>query len=222
MKRLVIFLLTAALVVACSDPPVVTTVTVTPKSATLVSLGETVSLTATVQDQYGDLMTGETVDWVGGGGYLTLEPGWVWVGHERVQVFQMSDDGTVTAVANGRVRVWARAYTSDWGSLGGWVQDYAEVTVDQKAVSVAVMPDEVLLGFPGDSMRMTLEVYDAGGSPIEEPSVTWSSGDEAVATVSATGVVTAVADGETMVSAKVDEATDTSVVIVDTTRSGRR
>ncbi len=94
--------------------------------------------------------------------------------------------------------------------------------MDQKADSVAVMPDEVLLGPPGDSMRMTLEVYDAGGSPIEEPSVTWSSGDEAVATVSATGVVTAVADGETMVSAKVDEATDTAVVIVDTTRSGRR
>ncbi len=211
MKNLVIFLLTAVLVVACSDPPVVTMVTVTPKSATLVSLGETVSLTATVQDQYGDPMTGETVHWS-----VPCCRNW------PQTVATVSGDGTVTAVANGRevIRAYVVGSAPPFGWVGGGVSEIAEVTVDQKAVSVAVMPEEVLLGSPGSQVQMTLEAYDAGGSPIEEPSVTWTSGDEAVATVSATGVVTAVAEGETMVSAKVDEATDTSVVIVDTTGAG--
>ena len=126
----------------------------------------------------------------------------------------------VTALANGQASVGARAYTTKYGSLLCCVvKDEAMVTVDQKADSVAVVPDEVVLGPPGSEVQLTLEVYDAGGSPIEDPPVTWSSGDEAVATVSATGVVTAVADGETTVSARVDEATGTSAVIVDKGRA---
>ena len=60
------------LVAACSDasteppsPPVVvpTTVTVSPPSAALAALGETVQLTAMVNDQNGNAMTGVTVTW---------------------------------------------------------------------------------------------------------------------------------------------------------------
>ena len=42
----------------CAEPPVPTTIAISPASATLHSLGETVQLTATVEDQYGQAMTG--------------------------------------------------------------------------------------------------------------------------------------------------------------------
>ena len=47
-------------------PPVPTTITISPATAMLRSVGETVQLTATVQDQNGQAMTGVTVTWASG------------------------------------------------------------------------------------------------------------------------------------------------------------
>ena len=44
-------------------PPVPTTITISPETATLASVGETVQLTATVHDQHGAVMTGVAVIW---------------------------------------------------------------------------------------------------------------------------------------------------------------
>ena len=43
---------------ACDEPPMATTVTVTPSTAELTALGATVQLGAEVVDQYGDVMAG--------------------------------------------------------------------------------------------------------------------------------------------------------------------
>jgi len=47
------------------EPPVPTTVAISPSSATLLSLGETVQLTADVRDQNGQAMTDIPVAWSG-------------------------------------------------------------------------------------------------------------------------------------------------------------
>ena len=176
------------------DPPVATTLTVTPEKALLVSLGETVLLTVEIEDQYGDPMEGEEVTWASTG----------------EQVATVSD-GTVTAVANGTASV-----TATLGQLTGT----ATVTVAQRANTVSVNPDSVLLGAPGDDAQMAIEALDARGNVIERAAATWTISDPAVATVSDGGLVTSVADGQTTVEARVDEAAGTATIMVDRQRAG--
>ena len=65
---------------------------------------------------------------------------------------------------------------------------------------------------------MTFEALDARGNVVDRPSATWTTADPAVATVSDGGLVTSVADGETTVEARVDEATGTATILVDQQR----
>ncbi len=182
-------------VVGCgTDPPVATTLDVTPEEALLVSLGETVLLTAEIEDQYGDPMVGEAVTWAS----------------DRSGIATVSG-GTVTAVANGTASV-----TATVGQLTGT----ATVTVAQRAHTVFVTPDRVLLGPPGEEAQMTVQALDARGSVIDRPSVTWTTADPAVATVTDGGLVTSVADGETTVEARVGAATGTATILVDQQRAG--
>ena len=182
-------------VVGCgTDPPVATTLTVTPEEALLVSLGETVILTVEIEDQYGDPMKEEEVTWASSrSGTATVS------------------DGTVTAVTNGTASV-----TATFGQLTGT----ATVTVAQRAHTVSMTPASVLLGPPGEEAQMALEALDARGNAIDQPSATWTTADPAVATVSGGGLVTSVADGETTVEARVDEAAGTATILVDQQRAG--
>ncbi|MCY3809034.1 MAG: Ig-like domain-containing protein, partial [Gemmatimonadetes bacterium] len=165
--RAVLSSLALIAVVGCgADPPVATTLTVTPKEALLVSLGETVLLTVQIGDQYGDPMVGEAVTWAS----------------DRSGIATVSG-GTVTAVANGTAVV-----TATVGQLTGT----ATVAVAQRARTVFVTPDRVLLGPPGEEAQMTFEALDSRGNVIEQPSATWTSADPAVATVSDGGLVTSV------------------------------
>ena len=151
-------------------------------------------LTVEIEDQYGDPMEGEEVTWASSrSGTATVS------------------DGTVTAVANGTASV-----TATLGQLTGT----ATVTVEQRAHTVSVTPASVLLGPPGEEAQMTFEALDARGNVIDQPSATWATADPAVATVSDAGLVTSVADGETTVEAKVDEAAGTATVLVDQQRAG--
>jgi len=191
MKKLICL---AVFLAACGEDPLVPTmITITPEESNLVSLGETVVLTAMVEDQYGDPMTEETVTWTSSS--------------EEVATIS---NGTVTAISNGSATITASV---------GMLESTAMVTVDQVAVSVTVMPEEVRLAAPGDEVQLTLLVRDSGGALIENPDVTWSVANEVVATVSNEGLVTAVGDGGTLVYAAVDSATAMSIVIVDLQRS---
>ncbi len=67
---LIILLLTLLVNVACEKetptkpaPPMASSVTISPASATIEMIGQTIQLTATVKDQYGDLFTSATVSW---------------------------------------------------------------------------------------------------------------------------------------------------------------
>jgi hypothetical protein len=103
------------------ENPVVTSVVVAPQTATLTSLGETVQLSASVRDQNGNEMSGQTVTWAS----------------DPPAVATVDASGQVTAVANGQATVTA----SSSGKSGS-----AAVTVDVRG---SVLVSATTTGEPG-------------------------------------------------------------------------
>ncbi len=179
---------------ACGDdpvePPVATTVTIAPATASLSSLGETVLLGATVRDQNGEVMAGASVSW----------------SSSDNAVASVNTTGLVTAAGNGTATITATS---------GTASGTASVSVAQAATAVSVTPGSVTLSAVGETAQFTAEVQDANGNAISGASVSWSSGDEAVATVDADGLVTAVANGTATITATSGSLSGTGTVTVE-------
>ena len=175
--------------VAPPPPPVATTVEVAPAMADLTALGETVQFTATVSDQNGNVMTGAAVTWASSANATAT----------------VDANGLVTAAGNGTATITATS-----GAASGT----ASVTVAQAPAAVAVTPDSVHFTALGTAVQLMAEVADANGNAIADAMVNWASGDDAVATVDAAGVVTAVADGATTVTATSGSASASADVTV--------
>ena len=171
-------------------PPVPTTITISPRAATLQSLTETVQLTATVQDQNGQAMTDVTVTWTS----------------RNNQVATVDNNGLATAAGNGMAIVEAMV-----GTVGGT----AEVTVEQQPTEVRLSPATDTLVAIGDTLRLSAEAFDANGHSVAGTDFTWASEDEAVVTVDAGGLVTAVGNGEAGVTASVGPVAGESAVTVE-------
>ena len=171
------------------DPPEPARVTVSPGSLELAALGDTARLSAQVHDQYGDLMADAAVTWASG----------------DASVASVDLDGLVESVGNGEAVVVAKA---------GSAADSAEVTVAQVVSAVTVSPEVLEFSALGDTLRLRAELVDANGYPVEGAVVMWSSGDAAVATVDASGLVRSVGNGEAMVTAAADPVSGTADVTV--------
>ena len=65
---------------------------------------------------------------------------------------------------------------------------------------VAITPDGGTV-IEGNTLQLTATAYDAGDAAIPGAAFTWSSSDEAIATVSSTGLVTAVLEGTAEITA---------------------
>ena len=152
------------------DPPRPTTVTVSPATAQLPALGATVQLSAQVLDQNSQAMAGATVTWAS----------------SSVAVATVTASGLVTAAGNGTATITAAA-----GSASG----NATVTVAQEVSAVAVSPATDTL-VRGDTLRLAAEATDANGNGVAGVQFAWTSSDTLVAVVDASGLVTAVREGE--------------------------
>ena len=173
------------------EPPAVpTTITISPETATLVSLGETVQLTAIVRDQHGQIMTGVSVDWASG----------------EASVATVSGSGLVTATGNGTATVEASA---------GDAVGTAAVTTEQQPSEVRVSPSVDTLVALEDTVRLSAEALDANGHAIQDAEFTWASDDEAVLTVDGTGLVTAMANGSASIQATTGDITGSAEVTVE-------
>ncbi|GMR13991.1 MAG: hypothetical protein BMS9Abin29_2218 [Gemmatimonadota bacterium] len=148
-------------------------VAVTPAQSTLDALQATVQLTAEVQDGFGNPVGGD-ITWASGDD----------------AVLTVDVTGLATAVANGTATVTATS-----GALEGT----AALTVAQAAATVAVTPEDPIIAIGGTQL-LAAAVSDANGNPMAGAAVTWSSADEAIATVDAAGLVTAVAEGSATVT----------------------
>lgn len=174
------------------DAPVatVTTVEVTAPATTIES-GATLQLAAVLRDEYGAAVSGYPIAWT------TSDPALAIV----------SDAGLVTARSAGPVVISAISE----GKSGA-----VSLTVRDGAGAVAVITvspsGEVWLD-PGATVQVLATTYDAGGQIVTGREVTWTS-DAAVATVSASGLVTAVTSGATWITAICEDQTDDMLVRV--------
>jgi uncharacterized protein YjdB len=82
-----------------------------------------------------------------------------------------------------------------------------------RVVSVRVVPDSVSLA-AGDTVRAAAFPLDADTAFLPHASVSWSTESAAVATVSPSGLVTAVAPGSTMIDATASGIVGRMIVVV--------
>ena len=170
--------------------PVPTRIAISPSSHTLEMAGATVQLSATVRDQRNNIMSGQTITWSSG----------------DEAVATVSGDGLVTAVSNGMTEITARS-----GSLSATAEITVAVPV---ATSLTIEPAEHTLAAIGDTLQLAAVVLDQHDNAMADATVTWSSGDEAVATVDENGLVTAVDNGMAEITAQAGDAMGTAAITV--------
>ena len=193
MRTTIAVLGTAILVAvqACSDSvPIPFSVDVFPATPTI-NVGVTVSLNATVRDEDGVVLEASGLTW----------------SSDNASIATVGASGLVTGVAPGTVTITAQAGLAASGT--------ASIRVLAGVVSVAVSPTTGSLS-PGQTLQLSATPRDAGGQPVAGASVTWSSSNNAVATVGPTGLVTAVADGSATIAAESEGVTGTASISVTT------
>lgn len=163
-------------------------IVIEPVEATLMSIGETVQLTATVLDNNGQPVAGAMVTWQS----------------SDVAVARVSGEGLVTAVKNGVARITARS---------GSAEESVPVSVMQSAASIVIDPEEATL-MSGETVQLTARVLDNNGQPVAGAMVTWQSSNEAVVVVSDKGLVTAVMFGTAEIHVKLGDVAASAVVYV--------
>ena len=179
---------------ACSggtNPPApVASVAVTPASST-VAVGQTTQLTATPKDASGGNLANRTVSW----------------SSTNTAVATVSSSGLVTGVAiGGPVTIVASSEGQDGSAV---------VTVTPPPVAtVTVAPANPTLT-PGAVLQLVPTLLDASGATLTGRVVTWTSSNNGIASVSATGVVTGVAlGGPVTITATSEGRTGTATVNV--------
>ena len=161
-------------VVMVSAVPVAS-VAMSPATASL-SIGQLVQLTATAQDSTGAPLPGRVVTWTS----------------SNDAVAHVTADGLVTGAAPAAATVTA---ASEGKSSA------ATITVTQVPVAtVSVSPGSASLSV-GQTAQLTAMLRDANGNPLSGRTLSWSSNNPAVATVSASGLATAIAAGSAVITA---------------------
>ena len=162
-------------------------ITVDPASATVV-VGQTTQYRATVRDALGNVLGG-TVAWAS----------------NNSAVARVSSDGVVTGVSPGSATITAsREGVSGSASVTVQLVPVARVVVSPASTSVK----------HGNTKQLVAVAYDAANNIITGRTVTWSSSDTKVATVSASGLVKGVTVGTVTITATVDGKSGTSIVKV--------
>jgi uncharacterized protein YjdB len=172
----------------------VSTVSVGPSNPTVPAYG-TVPLSATLRDASGNTLTGRTVDW----------------SSANTAVATVSPSGLVTGRAVGSAVISA----SSEGRVGS-----TTVTVGPPApvATVTVAPSLATLS-TGNSLQLTATLRDASGNALTGRTVTWSTSNSSIATVSGAGLVTALAVGQVTVTAT-SEGKGSSATITVVSSSG--
>ena len=163
-------------------------VILTPPTATLV-VGTTQALTAQITDAQGNLLTNRPI------AYTSDVPA----------IATVSALGVVTALAPGTARITA---TSE-GRTG--IATIQVIAIPVATVSITPATTSVLVGA---SQQFTATARSADGALLSGRSTTWTSGAALIASVSATGLVTALSPGVAIILASVDGVAATATITV--------
>tara|TARA_Y100000590_G_scaffold210867_1_gene238900 strand:+ start:3715 stop:5412 length:1698 start_codon:yes stop_codon:yes gene_type:complete len=168
-----------------TSSPDVFTVDITPQSPSI-AIGSTLQLITSLKDEGGKAVNSGIgdVDWES----------------SNTSVATISSSGLVTGISIGSVTITVR-FTDNIG----WKDALGTVMLrvsDQKVASVAINPQTINLGI-GESSQVLAVSKDENGDTITGLSISWTSSNTAVATVSSTGLITGVSKGESIVIASV-------------------
>ena len=164
-------------------------ITVSPNPAT-VNAGETVQLSAQVQDAAGNPLSGQTVTW------SSLTP----------SVATVNGSGLVSGVTTGTALITATS-----GSLSA--TDTVTVTPTPVA-AVTINAASTHLGV-GSTLQLFATPWDANGAPLSGRVIDWTSSDSSIATVSSTGLVTGVSAGTVTIAATCEGKTASTDIVVE-------
>ena len=167
----------------------VASVTLNASTATVVA-GQTVTLTAVTKDASGNVLSGRTVTW----------------GTSAAAVATVDANGVVSGVAPGTATITATSGTATAS---------ATVTVTPVPVaSISVTPASDTLASFGDTAVYSATPKDASGNALTGRTVTWTSSNDTIATVSTTGVVTARHSGTATITASSGGQSGTATVVI--------
>src|SRR5437879_2606196 len=166
----------------------VASVAVSPAAATM-SMGATQQLSASPKDAAGNVLTGRVITWTS----------------SNTAIATVSATGLVTGVAAGTATI---TVTSE-GQSGTASVAVANVPV----ASVTVSPTAPNM-YLGGTVQLTATPKDAAGNVLGGRTVTWTTSNGVVATVSASGLVTGVAIGAATITTTSEGQSGTSAVTV--------
>lgn len=205
MKRILFAAVASLSLMACKDDvttmptfePKVTSIVVTP-TATQVEMGRTVTLTAVVRDQRDSVMTGKTVTWVSNNSSVATVAGNV--------VTAGATTAIVTGVTKGTASIVA--------SVEGRVTTVPVFVVDPTVATVTVTATVPPTFFVGQTLQASAVARDSGNNALTAFTTTWTSSAPTVASVSASGLITALSAGTTTITATSGGKTGTLNVTV--------
>lgn len=186
---------TATVTVQVNAPPpaAVASLSVTPATSTL-SIGSVVQLVAATRDIGGTVLTGRVVTWVSSNPAAAI----------------VSPTGLVTAIASGAATITA---TSEGQTAT------AQITVPTVAtpfpVNVITVSPGVANSPIGSTTQFSAVLRDMVGNVLTGRTVVWTSSDPTIASVSASGVATAVKAGTVTITATSEGKTGTALLTVN-------
>ncbi len=172
----------------------VASVVVTPPHVDIAPGGK-VQLTAALYDAAQNALSGRAITW----------------STSTATVATVDANGMMTAVATGSATITATAE----GKTG-----VATITVTQAAVASVVLSPTPLSMSVGQTTQLAATLTDSSGNVLTGRTVTWASSNNASATVSDQGVVTAVAEGTATITATSEGKSGTAAVTVSNVAVG--
>ena len=166
--------------------PTVSRIDLTPGSASVI-VGQISSFIAQPKDATGAAITGQNMAW-------------------------SISDPSVATVAGGvvtAVKVGSATITAAVGSVKGT----AAVTVIAAVASVTLSPNPANF-VVGQTNQLTATLKDAGGATITDRTVTWTSSNDLIASISSTGLVTSQSLGSATITATVEGKAGTASIVV--------
>jgi hypothetical protein len=170
----------APTLLACADstkaPPAVATVSVSTPAEAL-TVGQTVTLSASTFDAQGNPLTGRSIEWQS----------------SSEAVAQVTTGGAVTGVSPGPVTITARSE----GRSG--VVNLSVLRVPVASVQIAAQGPTSLL--PGQSLQLSARTFAADGVELTGRDIAWSSSDTMRVRLTAAGLASALAAGAATITA---------------------